>query len=96
MQSAIAAIQERIDNLKEFQQELTERFRKENEAKEKLQGDVLATYLKERKAENNSGFYKIRPKEKPKTAEEGDVLYRTKETAPETVSVQNEHLQTVV
>ncbi len=70
-QSAIAAIQERIDNLKEFQQELTERFRKENEAKEKLQGDVLATYLKERKAENNSGFYKIRPKEKPKTAKEG-------------------------
>ena len=61
-----------------------------------MQGDVLATYLKERKAENNSGFYKIRPKEKPKTAEEGDVLYRTKETAPETVSVQNEHLQTVV
>lgn len=85
-QSAIAAIQERIDNLKEFQQELTERFRKENETKEKLQGDVLATYLKERKAENNSGFYKIRPKEKPKTAEEGvkvkeehsdDTLYRS-------------------
>ena len=75
-QSAIAAIQERIDNLKEFQQELTERFRKENEAKEKLQGDVLATYLKERKAENNSGFYKIRPKENPKTAEEGDVYSR--------------------
>ena len=79
-QSAIAAIQERIDNLKEFQQELTERFRKENEAKEKLQGDVLATYLKERKAENNSGFYKIRPKEEKlyrTSEEEDDTLYRS-------------------
>jgi hypothetical protein len=84
-QSAIAAIQEKIDNLKEYQQELTERFRKENEAKEKLQGDLLATYLKERKAENNSGFYKIRPKE-------GDKLYRASEEVADNFSNSDDEL----
>ncbi|MBE6181270.1 MAG: hypothetical protein E7148_01045 [Rikenellaceae bacterium] len=66
---AIENIQERIDNLKEYQQELTEKYRKENEAKAEEQGDLLSTYIKERKAENKGGFYKIRP---PKNETEED------------------------
>lgn len=80
-QNAIAAIQEKIDNLKEFQEELTQKFREESEAKAKEQGDLVSTYIKERKAENKGGFYKIRPQEtETKAAEEeteDGVLYRS-------------------
>ncbi len=85
----IASIESRLENIDEYQQELTERFTRENEEKRAEEGDKMATYLAERKSENASGFYKVRPKEE-------DVRYRTKETAPKTVSVQDEHLQTVV
>jgi chromosome segregation ATPase len=82
-QNAIAAIQEKIDNLKEFQEELTQKFREESEAKAKEQGDLVSTYIKERKAENKGGFYKIRPeKTETKATEEeteDDVLYRSSE-----------------
>lgn len=84
-QNAIAAIQEKIDNLKEFQEELTQKFREESEAKAKEQGDLVSTYIKERKAENKGGFYKIRPQETETKAteeetEEGNVvLYRSSE-----------------
>lgn len=62
-QKAIEQINEKIENLKDFKESLADQYRKEREEKEKLQGDVIAGYLKERKAENNSGFYKIRPKQ---------------------------------
>ena len=85
-QNAIAAIQEKIDNLKEFQEELTQKFREESEAKAKEQGDLVSTYIKERKAENKGGFYRIRPeKTETKAAEEESedgVLYRGDEDVP--------------
>ena len=62
-QSAIEDIQKRIDGLGEYQKELTEKYRREDEAKANEQGDNLSTYIKERKKENQSGFYKIRPKD---------------------------------
>ena len=63
-QNAIEDINQKIENLKEYQEELTDKYRREQELKQQQQGDLLATYIKERKAENNSGsFYKIRPKE---------------------------------
>ena len=64
-QSAIKQIEEKIENLKEFREQLTEKYRKERQEKEEMQGDLLATYINERKAENKSGFYKIRPKDTP-------------------------------
>ena len=77
-QNDIAAIQEKIDNLKEFQEELTQKFREESEAKAKEQGDLVSTYIKERKAENKGGFYKIRPvkSENKAVEEDDDTLYR--------------------
>ena len=78
-QDAIDAIQNKIDNLEEFQKELTEKYRQESEAKAAEMNDKLSDYLKERKAENNGGFYKIRPKEGVQSAnaeEDEDVLYR--------------------
>ena len=80
-QNDIAAIQEKIDNLKEFQEELTQKFREESEAKTKEQGDLVSTYIKERKAENKGGFYKIRPvKSENKAVDEDDnTLYRSDE-----------------
>ena len=103
-QNAIAAIQEKIDNLKEFQEELTQKFREESEAKAKEQGDLISTYIKERKAENKS-FYKIRPaKSETKAAEEeteDDVLYRSAEdnearaiTYDEAVQIGNDFAKT--
>ena len=63
-QKAIEDINQKIENLKEHQKELTEKYRREQELKQQQQDDLLDTYIKERKAENNSGtFYKIRPKE---------------------------------
>ena len=76
-QEAIKGIQERIDNLHEYQDELTEKFRKEREAIETEQGDLLAAYLKERKAENKSGFYMIRPTQSEQQQEDDDTLYRS-------------------
>jgi superfamily II DNA or RNA helicase len=82
-QNAITAIDAKIENLKEFQEELTQKFREESEAKAKEHGDMVSTYIKERKAENKGGFYKIRPQEtETKVAEEeteDDVLYRSSE-----------------
>ena len=85
-QQASEAIQRKIDDLENFQRNLAARYRREAEAKSKEQGDVLSTYLDERREENNGGFYKIRPKEKAflspsqvggvATDNEGDVLYR--------------------
>lgn len=60
-QSAIKQIEDKIENLKDFKEQLSEKYRKERQEKEDMQGDLLATYIDERKAENNSGFYKIRP-----------------------------------
>ena len=45
-QSAIAAIEAKIDNLKEFQEELTQKYREENEAKEMERGDLVSTSIK--------------------------------------------------
>lgn len=81
-QNDIAAIQEKIDNLKEFQEELTQKFLEESEAKTKEQGDLVSTYIKERKAENKGGFYKIRPVKSENNAvdEDDDTLYRSDDT----------------
>lgn len=78
-QNAIAAIQEKIDNLKEYQEDLTNKFRQEDEEKAKQQGDMLSTYLDERKSENRNGFYKIRPKQEEQQIkkEDDDTLYRS-------------------
>ena len=63
-QKAIEDINQKIENLKEYQEELTDKYRREQELKQQQQNDLLSTYIKERKAENNSGaFYKIRPKD---------------------------------
>lgn len=62
-QAAIEAIQKRIEGLDDFQQELTEKFIREDRAKAAEQGNNLSAYVKERKKENQSGFYKIRPKD---------------------------------
>ena len=63
-QKAIEDINQKIENLKEYQEELADKYRREQELKQQQQGDLLATYIKERKAENNNGsFYKIRPKD---------------------------------
>ena len=45
---------------------------------------MLSTYLNERKAENNSGFYKIRPKDNKvkEVEEEDDMLYRSDDEVP--------------
>ena len=65
-QKTIEDINQKIENLKEYQEELTDKYRREQELKQQQQGDLLTTYIKERKAENNNGsFYKIRPKENP-------------------------------
>lgn len=79
-QNAIAAIQEKIDNLEELQEELTQKFREESEAKAKEQGDLISTYIKERKAENKSGFYMIRPTQSEQQQEDDDTLYRSDDT----------------
>ena len=79
-QDAIDAIQNKIDNLEEFQKELTEKYRQESEAKAAEINDKLSDYIKERKTENTGGFYKIRPKEgeqRANTEEDDDVLYRS-------------------
>ena len=86
-QQAAEAIQRKIDDLENFQRDLAARYRREAEAKSKEQGNMLATYLKERRDENRGGFYKIRPKEDAATSYklratsgEGDVLYRLEDT----------------
>lgn len=62
-QATIEAIQKRIEGLDDFQQELTEKYIREDRAKAAEQGNNLSAYIKERKKENQSGFYKIRPKD---------------------------------
>ena len=80
-QEAIEVIQNKIDNLEEYQKELTEKYRREAEAKADKQNYKISNYIKERKAENNNGFYRLRPKEdKQQTTEEDDVLYRMAQT----------------
>lgn len=46
---------------------------------EKQKGDMLSTYLDERKSENRNGFYKIRPKQEEQQIkkEDDDTLYRS-------------------
>lgn len=73
-QAAIEAIQKRIEGLDDFQQELTEKFIREDRAKAAEQGNNLSAYIKERKKENQSGFYKIRPKDE-------DVRFRVADTS---------------
>ena len=58
---AVASIEEKIERLGEYRQELVGKYRKEEEAKAEKQIGSLATYLNERATENKSGFYKIRP-----------------------------------
>lgn len=57
---AIKAIEEKIEQLKEFEQELTEKYRQESQAKDV--GDSLSSYLSERKKENQGDFYTTRQK----------------------------------
>lgn len=82
-QNTIASIQEKIDNLKEYQQELTEKYRKEEEAKANEQGDSISSYIKERKEENAGGFYKMRPQkgEQQAKAEDDDIRFRAGDIA---------------
>ena len=73
-QAAIEAIQKRIEGLDDFQQELTEKYIREDRAKAAEQGHNLSAYVKERKKENQSGFYKIRTKDE-------DVRFRVADTS---------------
>lgn len=73
-QAAIEAIQKRIEGLDDFQQELTEKYIREDRAKAAEQGNNLSAYIKERKKENQSGFYKIRSKDE-------DVRFRVADTS---------------
>ncbi len=73
-QAAIEAIQKRIEGLDDFQQELTEKYIREDRAKAAEQWNNLSAYIKERKKENQSGFYKIRPKDE-------DVRFRVADTS---------------
>ena len=75
---AVASIEEKIERLGEYRQELVEKYRKEEEAKAEKQIGSLATYLNERATENKSGFYKIRP---PK---DGEREARFRKAAPAT------------
>ena len=80
-QNEIASIQAKIDNLDDYREDLTKKYRQENEAKSKEQGDTVSTYIKERKSENNSGFYKIRPKEDAKKeSDENNIRFRLSDT----------------
>ena len=82
-ENEIASLKERIDNLEEYQKELTEKYRREDAAKAKERKGSLTAYLKEREAENKSGFYRIRPENKVKEQRiaEGDVELTEEEAA---------------
>lgn len=97
-ENEIASLQERIDNLDEFQKELTEKYRREDAAKAKDKKASLVTYLKEREAENKSGFYRIRPENGAtangtSSSEEGsDNLYRDSDEMEEVNERFNEEI----
>lgn len=57
-QNSIKAIDEKIEHLEDFEKELADKYREENQAQER--GDSLSSYLNERKKENQGGFYSLR------------------------------------
>lgn len=78
-QKAIEAIEDRIGHLKEFEEELAEKYRREDENKEV--GENLSSYLDARAKENRGGFYSLRPKKSDEVSRgvasgDGDVRLR--------------------